>query len=806
MALTATLSLDIRNFEAAIDTAEVSLQTFAKASKTVDRDLARMGESFSGDKVKIQAELMAKAVNDLGGASMLTEKEQAKVNATVTEAIAKYRALGQDAPNALVKLQKETAGAVEKTSLLSSGVKVLIGLFSARAILNAAGQVLEFTGNLQDMSDKTGIAAEGLQRLGYVTGQSGVTLDQVSAGAVKMGKALVGGDKSAVEAVNALGFSVTELIAQGPEEAFLSIGEAIAKVPNPMEQAALATAIFGKAGADYLPAFTTDMKALADQAQASGAILSNDMVQAGDNAGDALTRLKSAGLAVLAQFLIPLLPAVEAAANWLGNALPSAMKSAQSGIDSLVRKGLEMEVWLREMAVSIAQTVTDVPVLGRVFGESATGLDEMRRSAQTARDTLNSFNAQGVTPAKVATAAAIPITTNYGQALEKVAVSTRAVTAAKKDAQPEAEKFTGLLSRTLNESGKLNTQLESWARINGAVLAPSIRDVNAELEAQGPLVNTLNLNWAQFAPTIQEVPKEGARAVGLFGTVMQGLPQIIMGAIQGGGSVINAAGAHIGTSLMDGFTKKFGPAIEAALPFGIGKAVTALLPLLGTMFGPVLSKIGGFFKNLFGGPSGDELAGRELVAKFEANIQTMLSDAGELQAGTESWRRTVVALTEAYVAQGRTGEEAARDAERLWASSRDGQEASAAIIAEIEEKMRSSSAAAVAGVNAINRAIDGLPDSVDIPITLRRSDTESGTYDPGYASGTMGRHGSYFKNFGAATPTVLHGNEAVITPRQAPAFAASVLGGGGSDPALLAAIRDLPRAIKMAMREGLVMA
>jgi hypothetical protein len=30
--------------------------------------------------------------------------------------------------------------------------------------------------------------------------------------------------------------------------------------------------------------------------------------------------------------------------------------------------------------------------------------------------------------------------------------------------------------------------------------------------------------------------------------------------------------------------------------------------------------------------------------------------------------------------------------------------------------------------------------------------------------------------------------------------------GGGTDPALLSAIRDLPRAIKMAMREGLVMA
>jgi hypothetical protein len=54
--------------------------------------------------------------------------------------------------------------------------------------------------------------------------------------------------------------------------------------------------------------------------------------------------------------------------------------------------------------------------------------------------------------------------------------------------------------------------------------------------------------------------------------------------------------------------------------------------------------------------------------------------------------------------------------------------------------------------------------------------TPNGGDYTGYASGTMGRHGRWFNNFGGGTPTVLHNQEAVVTPSQAPSFAADVLG------------------------------
>ena len=108
MALTATLALDVSRFEAGCQKAVASMQGVERAGKTVNRDMSRLMESFSGQKIAVEATRVAEAVQRIGGASKLTESEQKRVNATVSEAIAKYRALGQEAPKALVDLQAAT--------------------------------------------------------------------------------------------------------------------------------------------------------------------------------------------------------------------------------------------------------------------------------------------------------------------------------------------------------------------------------------------------------------------------------------------------------------------------------------------------------------------------------------------------------------------------------------------------------------------------------------------------------------------------------------------------------------------------
>lgn len=586
------------------------------------------------------------------------------------------------AESKLVSLEGTARATTATMAGLSRVWQGLIAVVSVRAFVGAASDVLDLTSKLSDLSAKTGITAEALQRMAFVTSQSGVSLEQIATGATRLGRALVEGNSSTVKAVETLGLRLQDLIAMGPEKAFLAIGEAIAKVPNPMERAALATEIFGRAGEQYLPAFTSDMSKLADQAQRSGAILSNDLVAAGDRAGDAFTRLKAAGTAIIGQLFLPLVPAMEVVANWLASNLPLAINTARNAFDGLIRKGLEVQVWLYDLAVSVSTSIRDVPVLGRVWGVAAGDLDTLRGMAQHAKDALNSFNAQGMRPASEATSAAVPQLTRFSDAADKVAASSRRAAQAVGEIKPPVEAFTGLVSRSLAQTGELTRQLEAWARTNSAVLAPSIQQVSAALEEQEPLIAEQILIWSEFPGTVeQSTTQSGNSIVGFFQRVFGGsqelgdnITRIFSAAFTGGGGALGAVKAFATQTLS---------ALFGMIP-GVGQWLQAFAGPIVAMLGNLGKKIGDFFRNLFGGPSRDELAGRELVGQFEDEI---IAGSEMAQNESERWRQVVVAITEAYAKVGRSAEEAAADAEKLWASSRQGAEASRQVIDEITQKM-----------------------------------------------------------------------------------------------------------------------
>lgn len=152
------------------------------------------------------------------------------------------------------------------------------------------------------------------------------------------------------------------------------------------------------------------------------------------------------------------------------------------------------------------------------------------------------------------------------------------------------------------------------------------------------------------------------------------------------GSLVDKLGSTLSTSLSSLFGGGSGGGLFGSLVggglsavFGPGGIVMKLagqgLEALGKLAWEGLKKIGGYFKDLFGGPSAKELAGREVVANFEANVQSMLNERQKLEAGNESWKKTVIVVRDAYLALGRTEAEALAAVEALWKSSKGGAEA-----------------------------------------------------------------------------------------------------------------------------------
>ena len=149
MAIQATFTADFTKFDAALKNAQGTLKTFEVSTKNVAQSLQRMTAGFDGTKIMREAKLTETAVRSIGGAAKLTEQEQRKVNATVTEAIAKYKALGQTAPKELLALadatKKVVAPTTDAVSAVDSLVKKYLTIGAALAVAKQAfGALTDF--------------------------------------------------------------------------------------------------------------------------------------------------------------------------------------------------------------------------------------------------------------------------------------------------------------------------------------------------------------------------------------------------------------------------------------------------------------------------------------------------------------------------------------------------------------------------------------------------------------------------------------------------------------------------------------
>lgn len=166
-----------------------------------------------------------------------------------------------------------------------------------------------------------------------------------------------------------------------------------------------------------------------------------------------------------------------------------------------------------------------------------------------------------------------------------------------------------------------------------------------------------------------------------------------------------SGGGVWGNIVSGGLSAVFGP---GGIAMGL---VSQGLSKLGDVVWKGLSAIGGFFKDIFGGPSAEELAGREIVQHFETNLASMLTESQKMEAGNEEWKMTVIAIRDAYLAAGLSEQEALRDAERLWKSSRDGGEDAQQVVDDITRKMQGFG-------SAIQDAFDEFPTEINIPVNF----------------------------------------------------------------------------------------
>ncbi len=263
--------------------------------------MKRMVDTLQAGPVISQASKIVSAIQAMAGPLKLTADQAARFQKQVSDAIS---VLGDKAPPAFLQVQAQlqklattTEVAAQKTSVLDSTFAKMAGAFSAGSLIEkAVTGVLDFGkdaialgGHLTDLSAKTGISTTALQKLGFVGGQVGVSLDTVADGVVMLQRRLAGGDEGALAAVDKLGLSVSKLLAEEPDRMFTDLSVAIGKIQDPAQRSLAAFQLLGREGANLIPVLTSDVEGIGK----SAVTMSEETVAALDRLGDAWTELKS---------------------------------------------------------------------------------------------------------------------------------------------------------------------------------------------------------------------------------------------------------------------------------------------------------------------------------------------------------------------------------------------------------------------------------------------------------------------------------------------------------------------------------
>jgi hypothetical protein len=138
------LSIDGGAFVRGAGDAKATMRDLARNIAQNNREIGKQAFQFSGRQQIAEAAKMAEAVRQVGGVTRLVASDQARVNATLRQAIEHYKVLGKEAPKAWHDIERATRQAdkaqqntTKQAGLMSAAMGQLRGLNIGGAALGA---------------------------------------------------------------------------------------------------------------------------------------------------------------------------------------------------------------------------------------------------------------------------------------------------------------------------------------------------------------------------------------------------------------------------------------------------------------------------------------------------------------------------------------------------------------------------------------------------------------------------------------------------------------------------------------------
>lgn len=271
----------------------------------------------------------------------------------------------------LSKQAQGVQGVLGRMGQAARGVGGLMGaLVPVGAVAGLAAMAkgsIDTADNLNDMSQRTGVAVESLSRFGQAAADSGSSIEGVAKGMGQLAKRITDPGSAASEALKGIGIATTD--AQGKvrslDSVMLDISDRFAKMPDGAEKSALAMQLFGKSGVELIPMLNEGRAAL-EQYQAT---ISGDMAKSADEFNDALNAIGRELSGPFNEAVTKLLPAITGIANGI-----VGMIKAFTSLPGPVQQTLLVIGGLLTALVALAPAISAIITIGSaIAGLFATG-------------------------------------------------------------------------------------------------------------------------------------------------------------------------------------------------------------------------------------------------------------------------------------------------------------------------------------------------------------------------------------------------------------------------------------------------
>ena len=225
------------------------------------------------------------------------------------------------------RMSKEAEIANARLAAFSTRVKIAAAVAVAAAAAAGIAMIrsgLETIDAQANLAQSLGTTTRSIQVLTFAGDLAGVSMEEIAAATKKLTLKLsdaAGGTGTAVEALQRLHLTATDLQALPLDERIVAIQDALTKFVPPAERAAVASALFGdKAALAFSRIDSATLRQASQDITDFGVAVSDQDADQIRTAGDAIDRLGLVWLGLTNQLTVAVAPALETVANALADA------------------------------------------------------------------------------------------------------------------------------------------------------------------------------------------------------------------------------------------------------------------------------------------------------------------------------------------------------------------------------------------------------------------------------------------------------------------------------------------------------